>query len=124
MTNQMSAIKRQIGLCIVLTGLLHSIVGLVLFAEDLIPIVTDGLWDTVVGETRLLNRENAFWFMMFGFVLMLLGYAVDWMLKKLGAAPPAALGWLLLATCLLGAVIMPVSGFWLGLPQAWILARR
>ncbi|MFC4104134.1 DUF6463 family protein [Paenibacillus xanthanilyticus] len=124
MTNHVSGLKRQMGLCLVLTGLLHTVVGLALFTPDLIPIVTEGFWDTVVGEERLIHRENAFWFMMFGFVLMLLGYAVDWMLKKLGATPPVALGWLLMATCLLGAVIMPVSGFWLGLPQAWILARR
>ncbi len=116
-----SKTKRQVGLLLILTGLLHTIVGLFGYMEQLQPIIADGLWNTV-GEGQW-ERATAFWFMMFGFMLIFLGYTADWLMKKRGIAPPAAFGWMLLVVCLAGVVVMPVSGFWLGLPQAWILLR-
>ncbi len=115
--------KRQIGLLLMLTGLLHTIVGLIGYMEPLQSIVGDGLWNTIVTDGQL-EREIAFWFMMFGFMLMLIGYTADWMMKKRSIAPPPAFGWMLLSVCTLGAVIMPVSGFWLGIPQAIVLLRK
>ena len=117
-----SGIKRQVGLLLMLTGLLHTVVGLIIYMKQLQPIVAGGLWSTV-GEGQW-DRGTAFWFMMFGFLLILLGYTADWLMKKKEIALPAAFGWTLFAVCLIGAVVMPVSGFWLGLPQAWILMRK
>ncbi|MBB3109623.1 hypothetical protein FHS18_001686 [Paenibacillus phyllosphaerae] len=116
-----SRTKRPIGLLLMLTGLLHSIVGIAIYAKHFVPIFSEGLWNTV-GEGQW-ERGTAFWFMMFGLLLMLIGYISDWLMKKKGIAPPASFGWLLFVICLIGAVIMPVSGFWLGLPQAWVLTR-
>ncbi|WP_169082398.1 DUF6463 family protein [Paenibacillus sp. PL91] len=117
-----SGIKRQIGLLLMLTGLLHTAVGLFVFTKQLLPIAAEGVWNTV--KEGQWERETAFWFMMFGFLLLLLGYLVNWLLKKKGISPPAAFGWLLLILSLIGSIAMPVSGFWLALPQAWILTRR
>lgn len=114
--------KRQVGLLLMLTGLLHTVVGLIIYMKHIFPIITEGVWNTV--QEGQWERLTGFWFMMFGFLLILLGYLTDWLMKKMGIPPPAAFGWLLLAICLFGAVAMPVSGFWLCLPQAWILMRK
>lgn len=116
-----SGVKRQVGLFLMLTGLLHNVIGLILYGAELQPIVTDGLWNTL--SEGQWERFAAFWFMMFGFLFMLLGFMTDWLLKKKGLAPPAAFGWMLLVLSLTGAVIMPMSGFWLVVPQAWLLLR-
>lgn len=116
-----SGAKRHVGLMLMLTGFLHVIYGLIAYASQLQPLVTEGLWGTVADDQW--DRGTAFWFTMFGFLLMLLGYMVDWLIKKKGIVPPAALGWMLLSVCLIGAIVMPASGFWLGLPQAWLLLR-
>lgn len=116
-----SGVKRHVGMMLMLTGLLHVIYGLFAYASQLQPIVTEGLWSTVADDQW--DRGTAFWYTMFGFLLMLFGYMVDWLIKKKGIAPPAIFGWMLLFICLFGAIVMPASGFWLGLPQAWLLLR-
>ncbi|UJF35568.1 DUF6463 family protein [Paenibacillus hexagrammi] len=117
-----NGIKRQMGLTLMLTGFLHTIVGLILFFKQLLPMISEGLWNTVRhGEWE---RGTAFWFIMFGFVLIVLGYLADWIMKKAGIPAPSIFGWMLLAICLIGVIVMPVSGFWLGLPQALILLLK
>ncbi|WP_309118115.1 DUF6463 family protein [Paenibacillus sp.] len=116
-----TGIKRQVGLLLALTGLLHSVVGLILYGDALLPIATEGLWNTM--QEGDWERLNAFWFMMFGFLLMLIGYIVSWVLKQTQLRPPTVVGWSILAIGIVGAVIMPISGFWLVLPQAWLLLR-
>jgi hypothetical protein len=114
--------KRQVGVLLMLTGLLHIIVGLVTFMEQLFPIFSGGVWNTV--QEGQWERGTSFWFIMFGFMLILLGYMTEWLIKKRGISPPVSFGWMLFALCAAGAVIMPASGFWLGLPQAWVLTRK
>ncbi|GEC92875.1 DUF6463 family protein [Brevibacillus brevis] len=114
-----SGIKRQMGFTLIITGLLHTVVGLFLYAEPLQQIVANGFWNAVGRE-----EVAAFWFMMFGFLLMLLGYMADWLMKKKGMETPAAFGWTILGICVVGAIAMPASGFWLGIPQAGILLRK
>ncbi|NRR24736.1 DUF6463 family protein [Brevibacillus sp. MS2.2] len=114
-----NGIKRQMGFTLILTGLLHTVVGLLFYAKPLQQIVANGFWNAVGQE-----EDAAFWFMMFGFLLMLLGYMADWLMKKKGMEPPAAFGWTILGICVVGVIAMPVSGFWLALPQAGILLRK
>lgn len=117
-----SGIKRQVGLFLILTGLIHTVFGLVVYSGQLEPIIADGLWNTVAEGQW--DRATGFWFLMFGFLLMLVGYIANWLMKKKGIAPPASFGWMLFAICLAGVIVMPASGFWLGLPQAWMLLRK
>ncbi|MED1797971.1 DUF6463 family protein [Brevibacillus porteri] len=114
-----NGIKRQMGFTLILTGLLHTVVGLFFYAEPLQQIVANGFWNAVGRE-----EDAAFWFMMFGFLLILLGYMADWVMKKKGMEPPATFGWTILGICVVGVIAMPVSGFWLALPQAGILLRK
>jgi len=116
-----SKTKRQMGLTLILTGLLHTIVGLFVFMEQLEPLFTEGLWNTV--KDGQFERGAAFWFMMFGFLLMIVGYLADWLMKRKEIAPPAAFGWMILIICVIGVIFMPNSGFWLGIPQGVILLR-
>ncbi len=54
------------------------------------------------------------------------GQLAHWAQRRTGTLPPA-LGWGLLGLSAAGAVLMPVSGFWLVIPQAPLalaLSRR
>lgn len=114
--------KQRIGVLLMLTGLLHNVVGLFLYMKHFLPIIAEGGWNTV--QEGQWERLAAFWFIMFGFLLIMLGYLTDWLIRKKGTPPPPAFGWLLLLVSGIGAVAMPASGFWLCLPQAWILIRK
>ncbi|USB33182.1 DUF6463 family protein [Paenibacillus sp. YPG26] len=115
-------VKRQVGILLILTGLLHTGVGLAIYMKLLTPIFSEGIWNTV--QEGQWERLTSFWFLMFGFLLIMLGYITDWLVRKREISPPPALGWMLLLLCVVGAAAMPASGFWLCIPQAWILIRK
>ncbi len=54
----------------------------------------------------------AFWFIFFGFLLIVFGALIDWCESK-GIKLPLFLGWGLLTITIIGVMLMPVSGFWL-----------
>ena len=107
------------GLWLVLTGVGHNLIGLALRGDELAAIVSDGLFDTLSSA----EREAAFWFEAGGILMILLG-ALMRHGELRGAPPPRWLGWSLLLSGLLGAVCLPVCGFWLIVLQgAWLLRR-
>lgn len=90
-------------------GALHTIVGFLIFAPQLRDILADGVLGAV---DPVPERMAAFWFLWFGWVLILLGAAFR-ALEVRGALPLS----LVLgagAMALAGALVLPVSGFWLG----------
>lgn len=110
---------RSPGLQLVAIGVLHNLVGLVLAAGPLRAIVADGFFDAVGHET---DRMAAFWFVWFGWMLMLLGGAMRALEPR-----PVPLGLVVgcAAMILGGCAAMPVSGFWFGLlPVAGMVAGR
>ncbi|MBH5319616.1 hypothetical protein I6N90_17610 [Paenibacillus sp. GSMTC-2017] len=115
-------IKRHVGVMLMLTGLLHTVVVLIFGATQLQIIVAEGFWNTVGSGQG--DRDAVFWSLLFGFMIIVTGYMVNWILKHKGIVPPAGFGWILLAVGLIGVIMMPVSGFWLVLPQAVILIRN
>jgi hypothetical protein len=100
-------------------GILHTLVGLLIGASPLADIFRAGYIGAVDGH---FDRMAILWFLMFGFVLMLLGEAFRGMEQSPEGVPPR-LGWLLGAICIAGAAAMPVSGFWLGLIPSVIVVR-
>jgi hypothetical protein len=68
-------------------------------------------------------RGLVFWFLIMSPLLAMVGQLV---IASARAGRPAsrALGWQLLTFALGGAILMPASGFWLGLVPAAILLRR
>ena len=95
-------------------GGLHLAVGSLAYARPLAAIGRDGFVNAVDGHV---DRDAAFWFLMTGVLLVLLGQLVRWAQRRLGTLP-AFLGWSLLALAAVGAILMPFSGFWLLLVAA------
>jgi hypothetical protein len=62
-------------------------------------------------------RVALFWFLFFGFLLLVLGALVQG-LERRGHEVPRTLGWQLGALALAGGLLIPASGFWLVLPVA------
>ncbi|MCE5173485.1 DUF6463 family protein [Paenibacillus profundus] len=70
------------------------------------------------------NRAAAFWFLLFGLLLFMLARLMNWLIRVKGTDVPKFIGVHLLALSLIGVFFMPVSGFWLIIPQAVIIIRR
>jgi hypothetical protein len=106
------------GIFLLATGILHSIVAVLLGKEALMAILRDGLLDAV-GED--VSRGLAFWFLICGITLIFLGQVLHYYIKKEQKPAPLFLGYYLLALSVAGCIIVPVSGFCLFLPQAFII---
>ena len=120
--------RRLCGPLLMATGGLHLLVGLFFYAGPLAAIARDGFYNAVTPNLVVpaFDRDAAFWFMLFGVMLLILGALMRWVQGRLGTLP-AFLGWSLLALGAVGVVLMPLSGFWLVLPQAVLVlavARR
>ena len=105
--------RRWIGRWIVAVGVVHCIVGAVLFSDSLAGILRDGIWNAVDGYP---GRPLAFWFEVVGLLTILLGSLVD-QIDGQGQIPGLVrYGFPVLA--LLGIIAMPAGGGWLLLPPA------
>lgn len=123
--------KARSGLLLMATGALHQVVGLLAGLnlielpggggrKPLLEIAQAGVLAAV--EPDLL-RSAFVWFILFGFLVLMVGdLARRW--ERTGRSLPAAFGAQVIALALLGIVLLPVSGFWLCLPQgAWIVMQ-
>lgn len=84
---------------------------------------SDGLVNPIGND---IQKELSFWFMLVGVLLILLGQTLQYYIKREGVPAPLFLGYALLVFSVAGCVVIPLSGFWLFIPQALIiiLARR
>jgi hypothetical protein len=104
---------------LVAIGLLHQAVGFALGAPVLGEIARDGFANAI---EPAFDRMAIFWFLWFGWLLLLLGGAVH-ALEGRGGVPR----WLTLgigAMALGGGIALPASGFWLALVPVGILIAR
>lgn len=118
--------RRLSGPLLMATGILDLLYVLVFHSRQLAAIAGDGFFGAVELDPSQLDREVAFWHLTFGAMVVILGGLVHWTQSRTGTLP-AFLGWSLLALGLFGAILVPVSGFWLVLPQAvmmLVVARR
>lgn len=106
------------GIFLILTGVLHTIVAILISKEIFADIITDGLINSI-GEDYA--RNYAFWFLICGIFLLLFGQLLHYYIKKENRPAPAFFGYSLLVFTIAGCLIVPVSGFWLFLPQALII---
>lgn len=106
-------------------GILDLLYVLVFHSRQLAAVAQDGFFDAVEIGPAHLDRGVAFWHLTFGATVLILGGLVRWTQARTGTLP-AFLGWSLLALGLFGAVLVPVSGFWILPPLAvlMILAAR
>jgi len=107
-------------------GALHQIVGVcagvgwiaqpgVGARAPLIEIVQGGVLGAVEPDGA---RISLVWFLLFGFVLLILGSLVRWLEMRF-LPLPRSLAVHVMFLSVLGVVLMPASGFWLCLPVAY-----
>lgn len=105
------------GLWLLAVAAIHTLFAAIVFPPQLEEIVRRGVIDSV-GTDPMAGAVA--WFVLFGAVLALLGWAVLLIERHAAPAPgllrPLGLG--VLALALLGIALMPASGFWLVLPPA------
>ena len=102
-------VTRWIGRAFMVIGVIHSAVGFWLLRDTVAELIRDGLFNTVNGQPM---REAAFWFLFFGFLVIILGSVLDFSESR-GLPLPGFLSWLTLVFMASAVFIMPVSGFWL-----------
>ncbi|MDP3229687.1 MAG: DUF6463 family protein [Acidovorax sp.] len=111
------------GLWLLGVAAVHTVFGVVVFQPQLQEIAQRGVFDSVGTDPM---RGAVTWFVLFGALFALLGWAVLLVERHAALAPVPlrALGAGLLALTALGIVLMPASGFWLVLPPALALCLR
>ena len=107
------------GIFLVATGILHSVVCIVMGKDNLWGIIKDGLFNSIQENDFL--RGMSFWSLLFGVSIIILGHLLHFYIKKEQQPAPNFLGYWLLILGIIGCIIMPVSGFWLIIPQALII---
>lgn len=108
---------------LIATGIIHNAIGFIMGWPTLTSIARDGFVNTINTE---MDRNAIFWFLFTGFLLMIMGGLYQDRIKESNQPLPAKQGYYLLILSVIGAIMMPVSGFWIVIPQALIiiLAKR
>ena len=104
-------LARLIPQLLMLTGIGHTLLGLVLFREPLAAIVNEGFVSTI--RYGQFDRTTAFWFLLFGPACVLLGQLVGHAFKRNDRWTLTLIGRNLLSMGVGGALVMPISGFWI-----------
>lgn len=109
------------GYYLIATGILHSVIGLILGWETLLAMHQDNwLASTMIGDQILFDREAISWFLLSGFFWILFGLMLQKALDE-GFIPPVSLAWGFVLIGILVAIIMPISGAYLFIVQGIIL---
>jgi len=106
------------GIFLIATGILHTIVAIVLGKEAFLKIIRDGLYNVTSLDYA---RAFAIWFFICGIFVILLGQVLHYYIKKEQKPAPLSFGYSLLIFAIFGCIVEPGSGFWLFLPQALII---
>lgn len=101
-----------------ITGIIHTIYFLVACGGYYLDIIKDGLWDAI-GEDAM--RSAAVWALVVGILLILWGETLQCYQNATHKPAPLFIGWTLLVVSIVGSMAMPMSGFWLFIPQAVIV---
>ena len=109
---------RYSGILLIATGVIHTVVGIALGGEYLWEILNDGLFDALGDDA---HRNFAFWFLAMGIILIILGHVLHHYISREQKPVPRFIGYYFLGLSVVGCIIVPVSGFWLFIPQALII---
>jgi len=106
------------GLLLIITGIFHVVVALFLGGEIYLKIIRDGLINALGDDY---SHQFTFWFFVCGVLLILFGQTLHYYQKREQKPAPLSLGYGMLAFSIFGCIVVPVSGFWLFIPQALII---
>ncbi len=81
---------RWSGIFLIITGALHSVVGLLIGWEILLDIWSEGVINTI--HTQY-DRNTIFWFLFSGVFLILLGHFSRWFIRKEQKSLQRFVGW-------------------------------
>ena len=109
--------SKNAGNLLIATGILHNVVGFIMGWSVLTDIVRSGFINSINSD---MDRNAIFWFLFAGFMLIMFGKLIQHYLEA-GWPLPKWVGLSLLAMAVIGCVMMPISGFWLVLPQAALI---
>jgi hypothetical protein len=115
---------RFVARLLMVTGIGHALVGVALFGDPLAAMAREGFVNTI--RYGQFDRAAAFWFLLFSPICVLLGRMVAHATDRGDRWLLTVVAWNVLAMGVVGAVIMPLSGFWILLviaPLAFRLAR-
>ena len=105
---------RWIGRLLMAGAVAHTVIALVRYQEVVFAIIRAGVFDTVVGDPV---KGAVVWSLLFGGLAFIGGMAIDALEQPTGAIP-RRLGWSFIILGVLGAVLIPASGFWVLFPAA------
>ena len=104
---------------LIITGIIHTILSLLAGGEIFIEMIRNGLFNTLAGDNFL--HQTAFWFFVCGVLLVFWGQTLHYYQKREQKPAPLSLGYGMLIFSIFGCIIVPISGFWLFIPQALII---
>jgi hypothetical protein len=114
---------RQVGRLLIGVGAAHLVVGVIVFHTPLAAMFRDGFVNTVPLGADF-DRQAAFWFLFASPVTFLLGHLTNRALARQDAQFVRVVGRNLLGMGIVGATVMPMSGFWLLLALAPLFLRE
>lgn len=114
----MKTLGKYSGIFLLLTGVLHVVIGLIKSWAIWCNIVSDGFINSVGND---IERGFVLWFLLAGVLFILLGYTLHYYIKKEQQPAPLLLGYLILIVSVLTCFILPRSGAWLLIPQGIII---
>jgi hypothetical protein len=107
--------KKISGFALIITGLLHSLLALLLPGA----VGFSGIWQEIIdvgvidaAKSDSLGIWGYYWFLMSGFIMILLGFLCQWVENQLNASLPWFIGWGLLLIAGFGIVLDIDTGFW------------
>ena len=118
MKNRRIRFWRYSGTFLVITGIIHTFYALFLGKDAFAEMIRDGLINST-GENY--SRAFALWFLVCGVILVIWGQTLQYYIKKEQKPAPLFLGYCILAFSVAGCIVEPISGFWLFLPQAFVI---
>lgn len=110
------------GYWLIFTSIIHVIVGIWIYGEPLSEIVRDGFFNSIAPNPFAPDfaREDAFWFMTLTAFMIILAQLCFWA-NSSKISLPKSIGWNLLITSIIGAIAIPISGFWLLMVPACLI---
>lgn len=108
------------GILLIITAILHTLLAIAMMLKSGIfaEIVRNGVFNSIGTDFKL---GMSFWFFVCGIALWILGQVLHYYIKREQQPAPKFLGWFLLIFSIIGVCFVPLSGFWLFIPQGLII---